>query len=520
MLRSLVRKADADATPEATVQDENDNHIIGSPPALTDRGDAVSRRAEVRHAIAMAVPMVITTSSRAVMDIVDYMMITKLGVVEAQAAILPAQIVMYSYIILGLGLVSLVSTLASQSLGRKEHRECGAYAWQALYLAALFGLVGFAVRPLLPGLIALFDHESAVQVMELSYSRIAILTAGPTVAAYGLGWFFVGVHRPWVTMWSAIEANVVNIAVSYVLIFGRLGFEPLGIAGAAWGTFAAVSYRALRLLLTLIGPKASSMFHTRTTWRPSANRMWRLIRVGLPCGLQWLCDVAVWAIFVNFLVGTKFGTIHLIATNTAWQYMRIAFLPTMGVGQALTALVGKSIGAGQPQRAIRETRFAILITLAYMGSLSLIYALLGGRLIALFNADPAIVKIGATIMICAASFQLFDAIGITYTSGLRGAGDTFIPSMVFIISNWVILVGGGWLIATMRPELGSLGPWIAAAVLIAFTGVFMWWRWHSRAWMKIDLFQPSPSEEGSDVPLKGNGDASSAAVSAVTNSAS
>lgn len=472
--------------------DKNDDAAeIRESPILEQRQQ---RRAEVRNVIAMSIPVVVTTSSRAFMDIADYVMITRLPEVEAQAAILPAQIVMWSYIILGLGIVSMVNTFASQSLGRKQYRECSAFGWQSLYLAAFFGILGFAVRPVLPALIAWFGHAPKVQVLEIVYSQTALLAAGPTIAAYGLGSFFIGIHRPWVAMWSAIEANVINIAVSFVLIFGHLGFEPMGIAGAAWGTLAAVSYRTVRLLLTLLGPSAAKVYHSRNTWMPSWRCLKSLLRVGLPCSLQWLCDVVVWAIFVNVLVGSRFGTVHLIATNTAWQFMRLAFMPTIGVGQALTALVGKSIGAGDPNRAIREARIAALITVTYMGSLSLIYWLQGPALIRLFNSDPQVVRIGATIMVCAAVFQLFDAIGITYNAALRGAGDTFVPSMFFIVANWVIIVGCGWLVATRYPQLGSLGPWLAASGLIVITGLFLWWRWHSRAWMRINLFKHAPAE--------------------------
>jgi MATE family multidrug resistance protein len=173
------------------------------------------------------------------------------------------------------------------------------------------------------------------------------------------------------------------------------------------------------------------------------------------------------------------------------------------VGQALTALVGKSIGAGNPERAIREARWGAMITLAYMGSLSVIYAVFRHELIALFNADPTVVQIGGSIMICAAVFQLFDAIGITYNSALRGAGDTFVPSMFFIVSNWVIIVGIGWCVTTLYPELGSLGPWMVASSLIMLTGVFLWFRWHQRAWMRIDLFrEPAPPGSTADLEPK------------------
>lgn len=454
---------------------------------LLPSGAEPQRRREIRNVLAMSIPVVVTTSSRAMMDVADYIMITRLHLPEAQAAILPAQVIMWSYIVIGLGIASMVNTFASQCLGRGDYKECGAYAWQGLYLALFVGGVGALLFPFLPALVERIGHEPAVQAQELAYGRIALLTTAPTIAAAAFGWFFIGIHKPWTTMWSALEANVVNIVVSYVLMFGYLGFEPMGIAGAAWGTMAAVCYRTLRLMATLVSPSVDRKFSCRTTWQPSWRRLKNLLRVGAPCGAQWFCDVVVWAIFVNVLVGRRFGTVHLIATNTAWQYMRIAFLPTMGVGQALTALVGKSIGAGDPERAKREAAWAVKITVAYMSLLSVIYVLFGGTLISWFNPSPDVIAIGATIMVCTAVFQIFDALAIVYTSALRGAGDTFVPSMFFMVCNWVIIVGGGWAMVELFPELESLGPWIAASTLIIVAGIFLWWRWRSEVWMRIEL---------------------------------
>lgn len=99
-------------------------------------------------------------------------------------------------------------------------------------------------------------------------------------------------------------------------------------------------------------------------------------------------------------------------------------------------------------------------------------------------------------MVCAAVFQLFDAWAITYTASLRGAGDTFVPSIFFVASHWLIIVGGGFWIASRYPQMGSLGPWIAASTLIGVTALFLIWRWYGGAWRRIDLF----STAGSPVP--------------------
>ncbi|MHC4067182.1 MAG: MATE family efflux transporter, partial [Planctomycetota bacterium] len=272
------------------------------------------------------------------------------------------------------------------------------------------------------------------------------------------------------------------------LIFGKLGLPAMGIAGAAAGTVVATSYRCLRLTVTMCLPAFHRRFAARDTWRIDRVKALNVLRLGAPQGGQWFSDVVVWMLFVNVLVGRMFGTDHLIATAVAWQYLRISFLPAIGVGMAVTSLVGRAIGQGDPQRAIRQTRVTLMIVGVYMGGLACAFLIWRRELIALFNDAPEIVAIGAGVMVCAAVFQLFDAMGIIYTSALRGAGDTLWPSAMFVVSHWVILIGGGYVMAVFAPGLASLGPWIAATTLLILCGLLLWWRWHGRTWMKIDIF--------------------------------
>ncbi len=480
---------------------------VDAPSLLSS--EKARRRAELRNVIAIGLPAVITTVARAVMDVTDYVMVAQLPTRDAQAAILPAQVIMWSYIVLGLGIVSMVNTFAAQALGRRDDCEGAAYAWQGIYLSILFGGLAVVVISAVPAAVAWIGHDPGVQANEIAYMRVALLTTGPTLIAEGLGWYFIGIHRPKVPMWAALESVVVNVAVSGVLIFGYLGFEPMGIAGAAWGTMFAVCYRAIRLGAVFLSHPMDRDFHTRTTARPSLARIRNLLRVGVPAGVQLTSEIVVWAIFVNLLIGRQFGTIHLVANNAAWQYMRVAFMPTIGVGRALSSLVGKSIGEGDCERAKRETRTVCLLTMGYMSVLSITYCVFGESLIALLTHDAEVARIGRNIMVCAAVFQFFDAVSITFTASLRGAGDTFIPSIFFIASHWLIIVGGGWWIITAFPGLTSIGPWIAASVLIGVSAAFLWYRWRSEAWVTIDLFGATGhAREDASAMTKASGESS------------
>ncbi len=346
-------------------------------------------------------------------------------------------------------------------------------------------------------------HDPEVQSLEVLYTRISVWAILPTVAAQALGAFFTGIHRPRVTMMAAIESNVLNIILNYGLIFGAFGMPRLGFGGAAWGTVLAGSYQAVRLLAVLWSGRTQRAFATRETYRIDWAKLQRLFRVGLPQGLQWLSEVSVWSVFSLVLIG-RFGTTELAATNLAWQYVRIGFMPMIGVGQAITALVGKAIGQADPPRAMRFAHLGAKVCFAYVSVLSLLYLLRREWLVELFSSDPAVIAIGTKIMCCVALFQLFDVLGQVYYHALRGAGDTKWPMVMMVVSHWLVVIGGGSLVTWLKPEWRSLGPWGVATLLISLTGVLLWRRWQSRAWIRIDLFadqaRPSEQSESSEEP--------------------
>jgi Na+-driven multidrug efflux pump len=182
--------------------------------------------------------------------------------------------------------------------------------------------------------------------------------------------------------------------------------------------------------------------------------------------------------------------------------MRFSFMPAHGVGIALSAIVGKAIGEGDATRAERMTRISVLIMLAYMGTLSILYFIFRVPMIAWFNEEPAVVAIGSSVILCTAVFQLFDALMIGYIYALRGAGDTAWPAWFSCISHWIFIAGGGFLMVTFAPQLGSIGPWMAATALIMFIGVAVRFRWKSGVWKTVDLFergdQPATAKPATD----------------------
>jgi MATE family multidrug resistance protein len=437
--------------------------------------------------LALSAPIIATNISRTVMSFVDFIMVSDLGR-DAQAAITPASLVLWTLMAFGIGLAAVVNTFVSQSLGRRRTTQCAVYGWQGVYLSLFLGVAVLPVWPLVDPLFEFAGHGEALVPMQAVYTKIGLLGVGPTLVAAALSNFFNGVHRPAVGFTMAVVSNVFNGVANYALIFGHFGFPALGIAGAALGTLAASVLQAALLLAWFVHPYYRQRFGT---WRARAlnlHRLRNLMRVGVPPGLQFAVDIGAWTVFTMFLVG-RFGEAQLAANNICFKILEISFMPAVGMGHAITAAVGRSIGQGRFDLARRYVRWGAVYCVGYMGSVGVVMAVFRHGLPSLLSDDPQVIHWAGILMIMCAVFQIFDALNITFGGALRGAGDTLWPAVLWVASNALILLGGGWLMAHYVPQWASAGVWSAATVNIIVLGSFLGLRYKYGPWAKMDLFR-------------------------------
>ncbi len=217
-----------------------------------------------------------------------------------------------------------------------------------------------------------------------------------------------------------------------------------------------------------------------------------LLKVGFPAGFGFMVNMAAWGIILFGLVG-RFGKEALAATSAVFACMNVSFMPIVGLGTALTAAVGKSIGGGRKDVAIKQTSVCLRVALVYMGLVGLCFFMFRNDLMAFWSPDnKEVISIGVNIFIFAAIFQVFDAMLLTYYDALRGAGDTLWLAIVEALGAAVIMGLGGFCMLKFFPQLGALGPWIAATVKIITVALANRWRFKSNRWMQIDLFKRRP----------------------------
>ena len=465
-------------------------------------------RHPIREVWAQAWPSVLTMVSYTLMQFVDSLMVAQVGPIEMAAQ---GNGGIWSFVPLAFlfGVLSMVNTFTAQNVGAGRREEIARFAWTGFW----FSLVVWVVIMLpwaacLPLVFQYSGHSQKLLTLETQYAITLVLGSLFALMGKCMSNFYFGLQRPRVIALAALAGNIVNIVLNYVLIYGEIGLPSmglpgipgvpaLGVLGAAIATVCGTMAEVAIPLALFFSARFAKDHGVWQSWRPSLNDWKKLLRVGWPVGIQFGNEIVCWAIFMTLLVG-KFGEIHLTAGWATLRFMHLSFMPAVGFSVATTALVGKYMGAGRPDLAANRAHWALLLATIYMTLCGLAMAIFRAPLISLFTSttDAAttadIIRIGSTLMICAAVFQTFDAIGIVYNGALRGAGDTVVPGLYTIAFNWIFIVLGGWLFVVWWPALESLGPWIASAFYIIALSVFLTKRFEGGRWRRIRLLETNP----------------------------
>jgi MATE family multidrug resistance protein len=288
-------------------------------------------------------------------------------------------------------------------------------------------------------------------------------------------------------MIAGIVAMVANVLGNYALIEPRFGLPGYGVAGAAWASVAA-SFLGFAVIA---GAFLSGYGHDLPPGKLGFRRaeFTRVLRFGLPNGVNWFLEFSAFILFINAVVG-HLGTSVLAAFNVVMQINALSFMPAFGAASAGAILVGEAIGADQKAKVPSLVKLTLLTTSVWMASIGLLYVAAPGVWIGLFVPEGAsagyLLATGTTMLSLSALWQLFDAMGLTLSEALRAAGDTtwcmvariLLAWFVFTPLSWsaVFVFGGG--VNTVMVSLIAYIALLAAAFALRFK---------SGRWQRIQL---------------------------------
>lgn len=481
--------------------DERTTTIDAGPPPKYAPGGS-------RELLSLAAPLIVSQSFMTVQIFVDTILLAWHDPREMTASF-PA--VMWYWLPFGLLQVAAgyTSTFVAQYTGAGRPHRVGPAVWQGVYFALLAGLAFMLIVPAAPFLISLGEHPAALQPLEAAYLQCLGFAALPMLLMSAVNGFFAGRGQTWMVLGIEAVGTTVNVCLALVLIFGRAGFPEMGIEGAGWATVAGSWASALTALGLFLSPVYND-FGTQSGWRFERDLFLRLMRYGGPAGTQMFLDVLVFHLFTQ-LIG-RLGEAAMGATTLTIRLNMVAFLPMMGLGQAVCILVGQRLGGDRPDLAEKSTYTGLRWVFGYMCAIAFVYVAFPGALLSVFegnrNAEEfaAIAEIVPTLLICVAIFSLADAVNVTFAFALRGAGDTWFVSLLTFTLAWPIMVLPTYLVVWSGANV--LWAWAAATAHIFAMAVCFYFRFRTGKWKTMRVIEAAPMDEaaaGINVRVDGEG---------------
>jgi MATE family multidrug resistance protein len=418
---------------------------------------------------------------------------------DAVAATMPAVVLWWTVFVLLQYTANYATTFVSQYFGAGRPERIGPAVWQSLYFSMPAGLAFLGLIPLAEPVFAAVGHVREIQALEVTYFRILCFSALPMLVTASVNSFFAGRGATWTVLLIDAVGLSMNAVLAYTFILGNFGAPALGIVGAGWATVAGTSASAIVGLALFLRPGHRAEFATLAGWRFDADLFRRLMRFGLPSGLQFALDAAAFTAFI-FLVGRLDDTApgSLAATNIAFSINLVALLPMLGVAQAVSVLVGQRLGGDRPDLAERTAWTGFRLAWLYMAAVAVLYVLAPALFLYLFQSDhepekwSAVAERVPVLLRFVAAYSLFDSINLVFAFALRGAGDTRFVTLVALSLSWPLMVLPT--AAALRFGWGLYWAWtFASSYVIALAVVFLL-RFRTGRWKTMRVIETARAE--------------------------
>ncbi len=444
-----------------------------------------------REVLLMAYPLILGHMSFTIQTFVDRLFLTWYSP-EAVAGAVTGLFTVWSLIALFTGTGEYLTTFVAQYFGAGRPERIGPAVWQGAYFALGAGLLVAALTPLVEPIFAFAGHDPRVRGYEVEYAQILMLGAFPIVLMATLSTFFAGRGNTVVILGVNVLATVVNVVLDYLWIFGKGGFPRWGGAGAPWATVVSQVAGAGVYAALLARPAFRKAYGTLSGWRFEAPLFGRLLRFGMPTGLQYSLEVGAFALFM-MIVG-RLGTEALAASGIAFNLNMIVFMPMVGLAVAVSSLVGRYLGAGKPDLAERSVYSALAMSLLYMSLCGALYVLGPGLLLAPYaaGADPAafpgVAEVATVLLRFVALYSIFDMMNVIFAAGLKGAGDTVYPLGLTVALSWIAMLVPAY-VACLVLGGGVYVAWSTASAYVILLGLLMVRRFRAGRWKSLRVIE-------------------------------
>lgn len=426
---------------------------------------------ELRPMIALAVPVVLVQVGVMLMGVVDTLMV---GHVSARvlAAVALGNLYWFNAVVIAQGTLMALDPLVAQAVGAGDTPAVTRAFQRGLVLAVILSVTTALLLLPVRTVLEWTNQQPDVIPDTVAYVRISIFGTLPYLAFVVFRQTLQALHRVRAVVWTIVAANILNVGLNWVFIYGHLGSPPLGAAGSSIATQSSRWAMAIALLV-LAWPTLRSYalpFHRDATrWAP----LRRMLAIGMPIGFQQLLESGAFGA-IGLLMGVL-GTREMAAHQIALTLAALTFMVPLGVSAAAAVRVGHAIGARDSARARAAARAALACGVGFMCLTAIGFLLFPGALARLFTGDAEVVALAGLLIPIAGVFQVFDGAQAVGAGVLRGIGDTRAPLIAMLTGYWLVGVPVSIVLGFQR-SLGAAGLWWGFVASLGLVAVFLFLR--------------------------------------------
>lgn len=439
---------------------------------------------EFRYNLKLATPVMLGMLGHTFVSLIDNIMVGQLGSAELAAVSLGNSFIFIA-MSLGIGFSTAITPLIAEADSEKNFKKGKSSFKHGLFLCTVLSLALFVLILLAKPLMYLMKQPEEVVVLAMPYLDLVAFSLIPLIIFQGFKQFSDGLSLTKYPMYATILANVVNVALNYVLIFGKLGFPQMGIVGAAIGTLISRVIMLFFLWYLLKNKSKSKAYVTNIKLFVLNNSMIKkILNLGFPSAMQMFFEVAIFtaAIWLSGLLGKNPQAANQIALNLS----SMTFMVAMGLSVAAMVRVGNQKGL-RDFVELRRIAFSIfllglglafifaILFLVFHNMLPKIYVDLND--VSNFNDNTEVVSIAATLLIASAIFQLSDSAQVIILGALRGLQDVKIPTLITFVAYWLIGFPISYFLGK-EEVYGSFGIWLGLLVGLTSAAILLFFRFN------------------------------------------
>ena len=439
---------------------------------------------EFSYNIKLATPVILGMLGHTLVAFVDNIMVGQLGTAEL-AAVSLGNSFMFIAMSLGIGFSTAITPLVAEADGEGNFVVGKSSFKHGLFLCTVLGIALFLMVFLAKPLMYLMNQPPEVVDLAMPYLNLVAISLIPLIIFQAFKQCSDGLSITRYPMYATIIANVVNVILNYLFIFGKFGFPEMGVVGAAIGTLAS-RLIMLGYLWFLMSQHYKSRAYVLQIelFKLSKRMLKKLLNLGFPSALQMFFEVAIFtaAIWLSGILGKNPQAANQIALNLS----SMTFMVAMGFSVAATIRTGNQKGLRRFRELRRIAISIFLLTTICASFFALAFMLFNGVLPKMyldysdqikFADNFQVLTIASKLLLIAAVFQISDGIQVVVLGALRGMQDVKIPTLITFIAYWIIGFPISYYLS-MYTEYKSSGIWIGLLAGLTASAVMLYLRFH------------------------------------------